>query len=96
VRPWASRSPTTCGRSRTTWDRWSPTCSSTQGGLPEDLVARYEVEGAAPVDVDQEEIEKLGIRLREAILLSERAEAGVRHDSDRLAEEVCEAALVRL
>jgi uncharacterized cofD-like protein len=29
------------------------------GGLPEDLVARYEVEGAAPVEVDQEEIEKL-------------------------------------
>jgi uncharacterized cofD-like protein len=66
------------------------------GGLPEDLVARYEVEGAAPVKVDQEEIEKLEIRLREAILLSERAEAGVRHDPDRLAEEVCEAALVRL
>jgi hypothetical protein len=34
--------------------------------------------------------------LREADLLSEGAEAGVRHDPDRLAEEVCEAALVRL
>jgi uncharacterized cofD-like protein len=66
------------------------------GGLPEELVARYEAEGGAPVEVDREEIEKLGIRLREAVLLSREAEAGVRHDPDRLAEEVCEAALVRL
>jgi uncharacterized cofD-like protein len=66
------------------------------GGLSEDLVARYRAEGASPVEVDREEIEKLGVRLREAALLSEDAEAGVRHDPDRLAEEVCEAALVRL
>jgi uncharacterized cofD-like protein len=65
------------------------------GGLPEGLLARYEAEGAAPVGVDREEVEALGVRLREADLLSERAEAGVRHDPDRLAEEVCEAALVR-
>jgi uncharacterized cofD-like protein len=66
------------------------------GGLAEGLIARYEAEGASPVEVDREEIEKLGARLRQAHLLSERAEAGVRHDPDRLAEEVCEAALVRL
>jgi uncharacterized cofD-like protein len=66
------------------------------GELPEQLVARYEAEGAAPVEVDREEIGKLNVRLREADLLSERAEAGVRHDPDRLAKEVCEAALVRL
>jgi uncharacterized cofD-like protein len=66
------------------------------GPLPEELVARYHAEGAAPVEIDREEIGKLGARLREAVLLSERAEAGVRHDPDRLAEEVCEAALVRL
>jgi uncharacterized cofD-like protein len=66
------------------------------GRLPEELVARYHAEGAAPVEVDREEIGKLKVRLREADLLSERAEAGVRHDPDRLAEEVCEAALVRL
>ena len=66
------------------------------GGLPEELVARYEAEGAAPVEVDREEAEKLGIRVREAHLLSEEISAGVRHDPDRLAEEVCEAALVRL
>jgi hypothetical protein len=66
------------------------------GRLAENLIARYEAEGASPVEVDREEIEKLGARLRQAHLLSERAEAGVRHDPDRLAEEVCEAALVRL
>jgi uncharacterized cofD-like protein len=66
------------------------------GILPEGLIARYRAEGASPVEVDREEIEKLKVRLREADLLSEGAEAGVRHDPDRLAEEVCEAALVRL
>ena len=66
------------------------------GGLPEELVARYEAEGASPVEVDREEVERLGIRVREAHLLSEEISAGVRHDPERLAEEVCEAALVRL
>jgi uncharacterized cofD-like protein len=66
------------------------------GGLPEGLLARYAAEGAAPVEVDRGEVEKLGIRLREADLLAEDAGAGARHDPDRLAEEVCEAALVRL
>jgi uncharacterized cofD-like protein len=66
------------------------------GELPGELVARYEAEGAAPVEVDREEVEKLGIRVREAHLLSEEISAGVRHDPDRLAREVCEAALVRL
>ncbi len=66
------------------------------GELPEELVALYEAEGAAPVEVDREQVEKLGIRVREAHLLSEEISAGVRHDPDRLAREVCEAALVRL
>jgi uncharacterized cofD-like protein len=66
------------------------------GVLAEGVIARYRAEGASPVEVDREGMEKLGVRLREADLLSERAEAGVRHDPDRLAEEVCEAALVRL
>lgn len=66
------------------------------GELPEELLARYRAEGAAPVEVDREEIEALGVRLREANLLSENFEVGVRHNPDRLAEEVCEAALVRL
>jgi len=67
-----------------------------RGSLPEELVARYEAEGAAPVEVDAEEVEKLGIRVREAILLAEDSGGGARHDPKRLAEEVCEAALVRL
>ena len=69
------------------------------GGLPDELVARYRLEGAAPVAVDREEIEALSVRLREARLLSETVGepgASVRHDPDRLAREVCEAALVRL
>ena len=66
------------------------------GRLTEELVARYHAEGAAPVEMDREEVEKLGVRLREAVLLAERAEAAVRHDPDRLAKEVCEVALVRL
>jgi uncharacterized cofD-like protein len=67
-----------------------------RGALSEELIERYEAEGATLVEVDREEIERLGVRLREAKMLSERAEAGVRHDPERLAEEVCEAALVRL
>ena len=67
-----------------------------RGRLPEGLVARYEAEGASPVEVDREEVEKLGVRLREAVLLAEDAGGGARHDPDRLAEEVCEAAIVRL
>src|SRR5215213_9903443 len=66
------------------------------GGLPKELLARYEVEGAALVEVDREDVEKLGIRVHESVLLSEAAEAGVRHDPERLAGEVCEAALLRL
>lgn len=63
--------------------------------LPDGLVARYAVEGATPVEFDREAAEELGIRIREAPLLSEDTGGGVRHDPDRLAEEVCEAALVR-
>src|ERR687896_250688 len=62
------------------------------GGLPEGLVARYEAEGAAPVEVDRGEISGLGVRLRETVLLAEDAGGGARPDPDRLAEEVCEAA----
>jgi uncharacterized cofD-like protein len=65
------------------------------GELPEELLARYGAEGGALVEVDREEVEALGVRQREAHLISENFEAGVRHDPDRLAEEVCEAALVR-
>src|SRR3712207_3200644 len=39
------------------------------GELSEELIARYHAEGAAPVEVDREGIERLGIQLREAELL---------------------------
>jgi uncharacterized cofD-like protein len=66
------------------------------GNLPRELVARYAVEGAAPVEVDREEVERLGVRLREANLFSDEVGAIVRHDAGRLAKEVCKTALVRL
>ena len=66
------------------------------GTLPDELVARYAVEGAEPVELDRERVEDLEIRIREAPLLSTSTGGGVRHDPDLLAEEVCEAALVRL
>jgi uncharacterized cofD-like protein len=66
------------------------------GELPGELIARYGAEGAAPVEVDREEVEALGVRVREAGLLAHEVGASVRHDPDRLAREVCEAALVRL
>lgn len=65
-------------------------------GFPGEVLARYRAEGAAPVKIDREEIEALGVRLLERPLLSEDMSSGVRHDPDRIAREVCEAALVRL
>ncbi|MDQ3966267.1 MAG: YvcK family protein [Actinomycetota bacterium] len=66
------------------------------GRLPDAIVERYDAEGAAPVVVDREEIQTLGVRVREADLVSRGADLGVRHDASRLAEEVCRVALVRL
>ena len=66
------------------------------GDLPRELVARYAAEESAPVEVDREEVEKLGVRLREADLLSDDAGAGIRHDANRLAEEVYKTVLVHL
>ena len=66
------------------------------GDLAPDLLARYAAESAAPVEVDREVLREMGLRVREADLLSEDAAAGIRHDPGRLAKEVCEAALVRL
>ena len=66
------------------------------GELPPALLARYAAEGAAPVEVDGEVLREMGLSVREADLLSYDSSAGVRHDPERLAREVCEAALVRL
>jgi uncharacterized cofD-like protein len=64
--------------------------------VSQELVERYEAEGAKPAIVDREEIKASGIRVREAALVSHIAGHGVRHDASRLAEEVCDIALVRL
>ena len=66
--------------------------------LSDELVERYGAEGAAPVVVDVEKIRAMGVRVREADLISREAakRLSLRHDADRLAEEVCEVALVRL
>src|SRR5215217_582885 len=66
------------------------------GDLPWELVARYAAEEATPVEVDREEVERLGVRLRAADLFSDGASTSIRHDANRLAKEVCEIALVRL
>jgi uncharacterized cofD-like protein len=66
------------------------------GGLPCAFIERYGAEGAAPVAVDREEIRALGVRVREADLISREPGSEVRHDALRLAEEVCEVVLVRL
>ncbi|MGF1472896.1 MAG: uridine diphosphate-N-acetylglucosamine-binding protein YvcK [Rubrobacteraceae bacterium] len=66
------------------------------GRLSKGLVERYLAEGAAPVEFNREAVEASGVRVRGADVLSEDTAHGVRHDPDRLAEEVCETALVRL
>ncbi len=66
------------------------------GDLPPEILARYAAEDAAPVEVDREVLREMGLRVREADLLSKDAAAGVRHDPGRLARGVCEAALVRV
>ena len=66
------------------------------GELPRDLLARYEAEEAAPVEVDWEVLEKMSVRIWESDLLSGDLPASVRHDPAKIAEEVCRTALVRL
>ena len=66
------------------------------GELPRELAGRYATEGSATVEVDRTEIDKLGVRLREADLFSDQVGTTVRHNADRLAKEVCKIALVSL
>ena len=66
------------------------------GTLPKDVLERYEAEKAAPATIDREALAGMDVRLREADLLAPQDSGGVRHDPERLAEEVCEAALIRL
>jgi hypothetical protein len=54
-------------------------------GLPAQLLSRYRAEGAAPVQIDREAIERLGARVHRARLLPDAMDAEMRHDPDRLA-----------
>ncbi|WP_228282560.1 gluconeogenesis factor YvcK family protein [Rubrobacter tropicus] len=66
------------------------------GPLSPGVLARYEAEAAARVEVDGEVLRGMGLGVRETDVLSSDDEAGLRHDPGRLAREVCKAALVRL
>ncbi len=66
------------------------------GEFSEYLLARYEKENAAPTIIDRDALAAMGVRLREADLLSDDESRGVRHDPAKLAAEVRRLALVRL
>ena len=66
------------------------------GEFPEALLARHKAEDATPVILDLEALKEMGIRVREADLLSDDFDSGVRYDPDKLAREVWETALARL
>jgi uncharacterized cofD-like protein len=67
----------------------------TSEGLPAQLLSRYCAEGAAPVEIDHERLERLGVRVHQARLLPDAMGAEVRHDPDRLAVAVHDVAEVR-
>lgn len=67
------------------------------GGLSRELIERYRAERASLVVVNPEEIRALGVRVREAdVISSTNTSVGVRHDPAKLAEEVLKLALVHL
>lgn len=66
------------------------------GELSKKLLARYAKENAAPTVVDRGALGEMGVRVREADLLSDDDSRGVRHDPAKLAAEVRRLALVRL
>jgi uncharacterized cofD-like protein len=63
--------------------------------LSRGVLSRYRAEGGAPVEIDPEQIERLGVRVRVARLLPDEIVAEVRHDPDRLARAVLEIAVRR-
>ena len=60
--------------------------------LPAHLLSRYDGEGAQPVQVDREQIERLGLRVHSAQLLPDPIGAEARHDPHRLARALLEIA----
>ena len=64
------------------------------GRLPKGSVAAYGSKGAAPVTIDQEAVEALGVRVWRRELLAPAPGTEVRHDPDLLAQAVLEIATV--
>jgi uncharacterized cofD-like protein len=56
------------------------------------VLSRYRAEGGAPIHVDHEQAEALGVRVHTARLLPDKIEGEARHDPHRLAEAVLEIA----
>jgi uncharacterized cofD-like protein len=57
--------------------------------LTDQAIARYREDGAAPVEINSGECERLGIRVHEAPLLPDALGREVRHDPDRVPEAIC-------
>ena len=57
--------------------------------LSDQAIARYREDGAAPIEIDSGECERLGIRVHEAPLLADALGREVRHDPDRVAAAIC-------
>jgi hypothetical protein len=66
------------------------------GEVPESVLSRYRAEGGAPVVLDRERVEAMGIAVHGALLLPDVVEREVRHDPARLAAAVLEVARGRL
>jgi uncharacterized cofD-like protein len=63
--------------------------------LSVDLLSRYAAEGSRPVEVDPEQVSRLGVRMHAADLLPDHIEGEARHDPDRLATGVLRIASQR-
>ncbi len=64
-------------------------CLANSAPVPQELAAAYRAEGAEPLDVRRGELEKMGVRVVEAPMLTE--EGGyLRHDAHRLARTLME------
>jgi len=63
--------------------------------LPAPVLDRYHAEGGSPVEIDREQVERLGVQVHFAQLLPESTKAEIRHDPVRLAEAVFRAAAAR-
>jgi uncharacterized cofD-like protein len=65
--------------------------------LPPRLLERYRAEGAAPVRIDRDAMQGLGVRVHEARVLPQKIGGEARHDAARLARAVHDvAALTRV